>query len=137
MNSVRCDRLFTARISSSRKSEGRVKFRFVQRLLQGFMQGHEVNHNHDQLHQKIPVQLNFGKPLTREEVSRVLEGHKYRLQVVGPPNQVPGISRYFKIFQDISRYLQIFTDISGHLQISQDIFRYFRIFRDYIKRKIL
>ena len=136
MNSVRCDRLFTARISSSRKSEGRVKFRFVQRLLQGFMQGHEVNHNHDQLHQKLCVQLNFGKPLTREEVSRVLEGHKYRLQVVGPPNQVPGISRYFKIFTDIYRYLQIFQDIYRYLKIFSDIVRYL-IFQDYIKRKFL
>ena len=56
----------------------------------------DIHHNHhphqfDDIHHNIII-------LTREEVSRVLEGHKYRLQVVSSPNQIPDILRYCKIF---------------------------------------
>ena len=70
MNSVRCDRLLQARMSSSRKSE--IKLYDIIYSIKLII--------------LTPYYLKYS---TWEEVSRVFEGHKYCLKIMGSSNKIP------------------------------------------------
>ena len=126
MNSVRCDRLFTARMSSRRKSE-KCQLRFC--ILQLYKS--PENTNFDQILTtiyKILTQMSTKSWYSLHPYQRRNIQSAWKTQILTRDRGLhrPGIW-YFNMSQNISRYIRIFQNISKKLK-KKDISIYNRIY---------